>query len=107
MRPPRGSRHRSGDAPLDGAHDASLHHAGSALLDSADSALLDDADIGGLQPFRSLPYFKLDLLALFQGFVAGHLNSGMMREQILAAVRRRNEAKAFFVTEPLHLPSAH
>src|SRR5687768_222136 len=68
---------------------------------------LEGLDVVRLQALRTALHFELDLLALFQGLEARHLDRGVMREQILAALARSDEAKAFGVVEPLDGTGCH
>ena len=52
-------------------------------------------------------HFEGDLLAFLQRLVAVHLDRGVVGEQILAAVIRRDEAETLGVVEPLHGTCSH
>src|SRR5918995_2567417 len=64
-------------------------------------------DVVRLQPLGAALHFEFDLLAFLQRLEAGHLDRGVMREQILAALARGDEAKAFGVVEPLDGTGCH
>src|SRR3989304_3697330 len=64
-------------------------------------------DVRGLLSLRSLHHVETHLLTFFEGLEARHVDRGEMREQILAAVIRCDEAVAFRVVEPLHRPCCH
>src|SRR4051794_38012073 len=77
----------------------------SGLLFEANS--LERLDVRRLQAFRPLLHFELDLLAFFERLEAAHLDRGVMREQIFAALGRGDEAEAFGVVEPLNSACCH
>lgn len=54
-------------------------------------------NIGGLLALGALHHIEGNLLAFFHGFEAVHVDSGEMREQIIAAIIGSNETK-----NPLH-----
>ena len=64
-------------------------------------------DIGSLLAFRALRDFELDFLTFFEGLKTVHVDRGEVSEQILAAVIRSDEAKAFGIIEPLNSTSCH
>src|SRR5450830_161516 len=64
-------------------------------------------DVGSLLAFRALRDFELHLLTFFQGLEAVHVDCGEMREQILTAIIRSDEAKTFGVIEPLNGTCCH
>jgi hypothetical protein len=64
-------------------------------------------DIGSLLAFRALRDFELDFLTFFEGLKTGHVDCGEVCEQILTAVIRSDEAKAFGIIEPLNGTSCH
>ena len=63
--------------------------------------------IRGLLTFRALRYFKLNLLAFFEGLEAVHLNGRKMGEQIFATVIRRDKAETFGIVKPLDSTCCH
>jgi hypothetical protein len=68
---------------------------------------LQRLDIRRLQPLGALLHFELDLLAFLEGLEAAHLDRGVMREKVLTALSRGDEAEAFRVVEPLDGTSCH
>ena len=69
--------------------------------------LLHALDVGSLLAFRALRDFELDFLTFFEGLKTVHIDCGEVSEQILAAVIRSDEAKAFGIIEPLNSTSCH
>src|SRR5215208_77439 len=69
--------------------------------------LLERLDVVGLQALGAALHFELHLLTFLQRLEAGHLDRGVMREQIFAALARGNEAEAFGVVEPLDGTGCH
>jgi hypothetical protein len=49
-----------------------------------------------------LDHIEGDFLTFFQGFKAVHIDSGEMREQILAAIIGRNETETLCIVKPLY-----
>ena len=68
---------------------------------------LDRFDIRGLLALRTHLHVEADLLILLQRFETLCLDFGEMREQVFAAVVRRDESKTLRVVEPLHCSSCH
>src|SRR5216117_3145223 len=68
---------------------------------------LQRLDVRRLQALRALLHFELHLLAFLQRLEAAHLDRGVMREQIFAALGRGDEAEALGVVEPLNSASCH
>ena len=64
-------------------------------------------DVRGLLALGPLHHVEAHLLALFQGLEARHVDRRKMREQVFAAVIRRDEAVALRVVEPLHGACCH
>jgi hypothetical protein len=64
-------------------------------------------DIGSLLAFRALRDFELDFLTFFEGLETVHIDCGEVREQILTAVIRSDEAKTFGIIEPLNSTCCH
>ncbi len=64
-------------------------------------------DVGSLLAFRALRDFELYFLTFFEGLETVHVDCGEVREQILAAVIRSDEAKAFGIIEPLNSTCCH
>jgi hypothetical protein len=64
-------------------------------------------DVGSLLAFRALRDFELDFLTFFEGLKTGHIDCGEVREQILAAVIRSDEAKTLGIIEPFNSTSCH
>src|SRR5207247_9107417 len=64
-------------------------------------------DVRGLLSLGSLGDFEAHLLAFLQRFETVHLNGREMREQVLAAVFRRDEAVTLRVIEPLDRACCH
>ena len=62
-------------------------------------------NIGGLLTLGALHHIEGNLLPFFQGFEAVHVDGGEMREQIIAAIIRRNKTKTFCIVEPLYCAS--
>jgi hypothetical protein len=58
--------------------------------------------MGSLWAFGAFLDFKLYLLALFQSLVPFHFYGGIMRKDIIAAVRGCNETIPFTCVKPLH-----
>src|SRR5207247_7514271 len=71
------------------------------------AALLDRLDVRGGRALGSLDHVEGHRLVFFQRFVAGHLDIAVMREQVLAAVVRRDEPETLGVVEPLHFSCRH
>ena len=67
-----------------------------------DDRASDRLDVSGGRPFGALLQIELYLLAFAQGLEALTLDSGVMHEDIFAAIRRRDEAEALGVVEPLY-----
>src|SRR5687768_15347999 len=63
---------------------------------------LDGLNVRGLLALRALRHFEADLLAFLERLESAHLDCGKMREQVFAAVIRRDEAVAFRVIKPFH-----
>src|ERR671924_2443451 len=68
---------------------------------------LQGLDVVRLQSLGPALHLELDLLAFLEGLEAGHLDRGVMREQILAAFARGDEAEAFGIVEPLNGTGCH
>jgi hypothetical protein len=68
---------------------------------------LERLDVVRLQTLRAALHLKLDFLPFLESLEAGHLNRGVMREQVLAALARGDEAEAFGVVEPLYGTGCH
>ena len=64
-------------------------------------------DVCSLLALRALLNFKRHLLVLLQGLEAAALNFRKVREKVLAAVVRRDEAKALCIVKPLHSTCCH
>ena len=82
-------------------------HSGRGLRPGPTGFLAGRLDIRGLLAFRALGHLELDLVALFEGLEARHLDRREMREQIFAAVIRRDEAVPLRVVEPLYRTGWH
>src|SRR5438874_11674885 len=78
----------------------------SGLFTSEQKAL-QRLDVRRLQALRALLHFELDLLAFLQRLEAAHLDRGVMREQIFAALSRGDEAEALGIVEPLNSTGCH
>ena len=68
---------------------------------------LQGLDVGSLLAFGALCDFKLNLLTLFQGFEATHVDCGKVSEQVLTSVFRGNKTEAFRIVKPLDCTSCH
>jgi hypothetical protein len=68
---------------------------------------LSRLDVGSLLAFRALRDFELNFLTFFEGLETVHVDCGEVCEQVLAAIIRSDEAKAFGVIEPLNGTSCH
>src|SRR3954462_2906728 len=64
-------------------------------------AVSDGTDLAGRRTFLALGLFELDLLAFLQRLESGALDVGVVREEVLAAVIRRDESKTLRIVEPL------
>jgi len=64
--------------------------------------LLNDLHVGRLQALVSLHRFELDLVILLQRLEARALNGGVMNEDILASVARRDEPEPLRTVKPLY-----
>src|SRR6185436_4192310 len=64
-------------------------------------------DVRRLLALRAGGDFEADLLAFLEGLEALHVDRGEVREQIVAAVIRSDEAVALRVVEPLDGASCH
>ena len=73
----------------------------------APRGVLRARDIGSLLAFRALRDFELDFLTFFEGLETVHIDCGEVREQILAAVIRSDEAKTFGIIEPFNSTCCH
>src|SRR5439155_18843491 len=69
--------------------------------------LLQRLDVRRRGALLALRHVERDLLALFEGLVTRTLDRGVMGEEILAAVIRRDESEALRVVEPLHGTCRH
>src|SRR5882672_7064143 len=91
---------------LDCAFSYELHNktAGRSQLSCVTAlvTLFGRLDVRGGRAFLSLRHVEGDLLAVLERLVARALDRAVVREQILAAVIRRDEAEALRVVEPLH-----
>ena len=67
----------------------------------------DGADLRCGRALLSLDRLELDLLAFFERLEAAHLDRGVMREQIFAALGGGDEAEALGVVEPLDGSGGH
>src|SRR6187399_3015347 len=76
-------------------------------FDRAGWFFLERLDVVRLQALRTALHLELDFLPFLEGLEAGHLDRGVMREQILAALARGDEAEAFGVVEPLYGTGCH
>jgi hypothetical protein len=56
---------------------------------------------------RAAAHFELHLLAFLERLEAAHLDRGVMREQVFAALGRGDEAEALGVVEPLNGAGRH
>jgi len=63
-------------------------------------------DVLGLQAFGAFDNFKVNDFPFVQGFEALTLNRGVMHENILAGILG-DEAKPFFIIEPLDFTTGH
>lgn len=77
------------------------------LTTAGASELTDDLDVGRLQAFLTLGDLKAHFLAILQRFEAFSLDLGEVREQVIAAIFRRDEAVAFGVVKPFDSASCH
>ncbi len=68
---------------------------------------LQRSDARRLLPLEALLDFKADLLALLKRFEAAPLNLGEVREQVIAAVVRRDEPKTLRIVKPLDGTCCH
>src|SRR5688572_2065021 len=70
-------------------------------------AALGRADLRSGRALLALRRFEFHGLSFFERLVAVHLDLGVMGEQILAAILRRDESEALRVVEPLHGAFSH
>src|SRR3954467_14483966 len=68
---------------------------------------LDGVDVRRAHALRALLGLVGDLRALGERAEAIRLDGGMVNEQVLAAVIRRDESVALVVAEPLHCSGGH
>src|SRR3954465_13901568 len=68
---------------------------------------LDDGDVRGVRALGARLGVVGDLGALGEGLEARAVDAGVVDEQFLAAVLRRDEAEALLVAEPLHGSGGH
>src|SRR5688500_10224312 len=68
---------------------------------------LGRADLRSGRALLALRRFEFHGLSFFERLVAVHLDLGVMGEQILAAILRRDESEALRVVEPLHGAFSH
>lgn len=80
-------------------------HGARAGLSNAGSA--ENQFLGGGSAIAPLDQFVLDLLTFLQGFLARALDGRDMDENVLAAIRRRNETITFRGVKPLHNSASH
>src|ERR687891_655731 len=64
-------------------------------------------DVERLRPLLTLTGLELDLRSLGEGLESVSTDAGVMNEEILATVRRRDEAVALRVVEPLDGSCCH
>jgi hypothetical protein len=64
-------------------------------------------DVGSLLAFRPGGDIEADALVFRQGLEAGRIDRGEVREQIVAAIVRFDEAEALGVVKPFHSASRH
>lgn len=64
-------------------------------------------NIGRTRALLALSDFEIDRLALIEGGIATRPDLRMVDEQILAAIRRADEAESFVGVEPLHDTLCH
>src|SRR5436853_571056 len=69
--------------------------------------LLERLDVRRGRAFLALRHVERDLLPLFEGLVARTLDRGVMGEEVLAAVIRRDESETLRVVEPLYGTCRH
>ena len=65
------------------------------------------SNIGSVQTLGAFDGLESNGLACLEGLVTIHSDCGVVSEQIVAPIVRKNESKAFCVVEPLHLPCTH
>jgi len=68
---------------------------------------LDGPDVVRLRPLISLDYFEFHWLALLEGFVALHLDGGVVDEYIGRTTLNGDKAIALFRVEPLDRALCH
>ena len=76
-----------------------------SIVAQRDSA--DRANLGRLLALRPFLHLELDLLVLLEGLEARTLDLGEVREEVLAATIRLDEAEALGVVELLDGTRAH
>jgi hypothetical protein len=64
-------------------------------------------DVGSLLALGALHDFEGDFFAFLQGLETIHVDRGEVREEIFAAIVRRNKAEAFGIIEPLDSTDCH
>ncbi len=74
---------------------------------SLDRCALDGAHTLCRWPLLSFDDFELDVLAFVEALEALHLDRGMMDEDVLRSVLRRDESEAFRVVKPLYCTTSH
>ena len=72
-----------------------------------DTGLAENQIFGREAAIAPLDQFVLDLLTFLQGFLAGALDGGDVDEDVLAAIRRRDETITLSGVEPLHDSASH
>src|SRR5438105_15722575 len=70
-------------------------------------ARLERLDVRRRRTLLTVDGFEGDLLRFRQRFIPGHLDRGVMSEEILAAVVRRDESEALGSVEPLYGACCH
>src|SRR5258706_3534051 len=86
---------------------AAIAAAGMTAKKSAAGTTSNGANTRSRRTLLALRRLELDRLAFLQRLVAVHLDLAVVREEVLAAVLRRDESKTLRIVEPLDSAFAH
>src|SRR5258706_11558527 len=86
---------------------AAIAAAGMTAKKSAAGMTSNGANTRSRRTLLALRRLELDRLAFLQRLVAVHLDLTVVREEVLAAILRRDESKTLRIVEPLDSAFAH